>query len=64
MSLVYSFSLAAQAPINQVAEANADIYNLDRNARTGGIEINGPIDKAVASQAVRLIRSIRPCVDS
>lgn len=36
---------------------------LDRDARVGGVEIHGSIGKAVASQAVKLIRSIRPDVD-
>jgi hypothetical protein len=56
--------LAAQSPVDQqAAEGTANIYNLDRDARVGGVEIHGPISKAVASQAVKLIRSIRPDVD-
>jgi hypothetical protein len=41
----------------------ANIYNLDRTAHVGGVEIQGPIDRAVTSQAIELIRSIRPDVD-
>jgi len=56
--------LTAQSPVDQqVAEGTANIYNLDRDARVGGVEIHGSIGKAVASQAVKLIRSIRPDVD-
>jgi hypothetical protein len=56
--------LAAQSPVDQqAAEGTANIYNLDRDARVGGVEIHGPIGKAVANQAVKLIRSIRPDVD-
>src|SRR5262249_54300246 len=56
--------LAAQWPVNQQAvEGSVNIYNLDRDARVGGIEIQGRIGKAVASEAVKLIRSIRPDVD-
>jgi hypothetical protein len=56
--------LAAQSPVDQqAAEGTANIYNLDRDARLGGVEIHGPIGKAVANQAVKLIRSIRPDVD-
>jgi hypothetical protein len=39
------------------------IYNLDRDAHVGGVEIQGPIDRALTSQAIELIRSIRPDVD-
>ena len=57
--------LTAQSPVDQqVAEGTANIYNLDRDARVGGVEIHGSIGKAVASQAVKLIRSIRPDVDA
>jgi hypothetical protein len=56
--------LAAQSPADQhAAEGTVNIYNLDRDAQVGGIEIHGPISKAVVSQAVQLIRSIRPDVD-
>jgi hypothetical protein len=56
--------LAAQSPVDQrAAEGTANIYNMDRDARVGGVEIHGPISKAVASQAVKLIKSIRPEVD-
>jgi hypothetical protein len=57
--------LTAQSPVDQqVAEGTANIYNLDRDARVGVVEIHGSIGKAVASQAVKLIRSIRPEVDA
>ncbi len=56
--------LAAQSPTDQqAAEGTVNIYNLDRDAHVGGVEIHGPISKAVVSQAVQLIRSIRPDVD-
>jgi hypothetical protein len=56
--------LAAQSPVNQQAgDGTVNIYNLDRDARVGGIEIHGHIGKAVANEAVRLLRSIRPDVD-
>jgi hypothetical protein len=56
--------LAAQSPADQhAAEGTVNIYNLDRDAHVGGVEIHGPISKAVVSQAVQLIRSIRPDVD-
>jgi hypothetical protein len=56
--------LAAQSPTDQQAsEGTANIYNLDRDAHIGGVEIHGPISKGVVSQAVQLIRSIRPDVD-
>src|SRR5262249_22853022 len=55
----------AQSPVDQqVAEGTANIYNLDRDARVGGVEIHGSIGKAVASRAVRLIRAIRPDGDA
>jgi hypothetical protein len=64
MGLALLFPLAAQSPVNQqAAEGTANIYNLDRNARIGGVQIHGPMDKAVASQAVKLIKSIRADVD-
>src|SRR6201993_4779546 len=56
--------LAAQSPVNQQAvEGSVNIYNLDRDARVGGLEIQGRIGKAVANEAVKLRRSIRPDVD-
>src|SRR5262249_61159552 len=56
--------LAAQSPADQhAAEGTVNIYNLDREAHVGGVEIHGPISKAMVSQAVQLIRSIRPDVD-
>ena len=63
MSSAQPSPLAAQPPTDRAAEGNASIYNLDRNARVGGVTIDGTIDKAVASHAVELIRSIRPEVD-
>ena len=64
MGLAHLPPLAAQSPVDQqAAEGTANIYNLDRDARVGGVEIHGPIGKAVANQAVKLIRSIRPDVD-
>src|ERR1700720_3577877 len=59
MGLALLSSPAAQP----AAEGTANIYNLDRDAGIGGVEIHGPITKAVTSQAVQLIRSIRPDVD-
>src|SRR5438128_12644171 len=39
--------LAAQSPVDQqAAEGTANIYNLDRDARVGGVEIHDPIGKA------------------
>jgi len=36
--------LTAQSPVDQqVAEGTANIYNLDRDARVGGVEIHGSI---------------------
>src|SRR5262249_34401024 len=56
--------LAAQSPADQqAAEGTVNIYNLDRDAHVGGVESHGPISKAVASQAMQLIRAIRPDVD-
>jgi hypothetical protein len=64
LSLAHLSPLAAQLPVDQQAAGGiANIYNLDRDARVGGVEIHGPIDKAVASQAIKLIRSIRPDID-
>ena len=64
MGLALLSPLAAQSPADQqAAEGTVNIYNLDREAHVGGIEIHGPISKAVVSQAVQLIRSIRPDVD-
>ena len=56
--------LAAQSPVDQQAgESTANIYYLDRRAGVAGVEIHGPINKAVATKAVELITSIRPDVD-
>jgi len=45
--------LAAQWPVNQQAvEGSVNIYNLDRDARVGGIEVQGRIGKAVANDIV------------
>src|SRR4029434_3225774 len=64
MGLALLSPLGAQSPPDQRgAEGSANIYNLDRDARVGGIEIQGRIGKAVANEAAKLIRSIRPDVD-
>jgi hypothetical protein len=64
MGLAHLSPLAAQSPVDQQAGVGtANIYYLDRSARVGGIDINGLIDKAVATKAVELITSIRPDVD-
>jgi hypothetical protein len=64
MGLAHLSPLAAQSPVDQqAAGGSANIYNLDREGHVGGVEIHGWIDKALASQAVDLIRSIRPDVD-
>src|SRR5262249_21797294 len=56
--------LAAQSSVDQQgAGGTANIYNLDRSAHVGGVEIHGTIDTALAHQAIELIRSIRPDVD-
>ncbi|MGA7486752.1 MAG: ATP-dependent Clp protease proteolytic subunit [Xanthobacteraceae bacterium] len=62
MSLVHPSPGAAQAP-DQEATGSASIYNLDREAGTGSVAIDGPIDKAVASHAIELIKSLRPDVN-
>lgn len=62
ISLAQPSPLTAQST-DQPGEGNASIYNLDRNAGTGGVAIDGPIDKAVASHAVQLIKSVRPDVN-
>jgi hypothetical protein len=64
MSLALLSRVAAQSPVDQqTAGGTANIYNLDRDAHVGGVEIQGPIDRALTSQAIELIRSIRPDVD-
>ena len=64
MGLALLSPLAAQSPADQqAAEGTVNIYNLDREAHVGGVEIHGPITKAVASQAAQLLKSIRPDVD-
>jgi len=64
MGLAHLSPLAAQLSIDQQgAGGTANIYNLDRDAHVGGVEIHGTIDTAVARQAIELIRSIRPDVD-
>ena len=64
MGMALLSPLAAQAPVHEQAlEGSANLYNLDRDARVGGIEIRGRIGKAVANEAVKLLRSIRPDVD-
>lgn len=63
VSLAHPSSLLAQEPADQPGEGEASIYNLDRSAGIGGVAIDGPINKTVASRAVELIKSIRPDVD-
>ena len=64
MGLAHLSPLAAQLSVDQQgAGGTANIYNLDRDAHVGGVEIHGTIDTAVARQAIELIRSIRPDVD-
>jgi hypothetical protein len=64
MGLALLSPVAAQSPVDQqTAGGTANIYNLDRDAHVGGVEIQGPIDRALTSQAIELIRSIRPDVD-
>jgi len=64
MGLALLSRVAAQSPVDQqTARGTANIYNLDRDAHVGGVEIQGPIDRALTSQAIELIRSIRPDVD-
>ena len=50
---------APQAP-GEPAEGNVSIYNLDSQSRTAGVAIDGPIDKAIATRALELIRFLRP----
>src|SRR5919109_2329696 len=63
MGMALLSPLAAQSPDQQSAEGSVNIYNLDRDAHVGGIEIHGHIGKAVVNEAVKLLRSIRPDVD-
>jgi len=63
MGLALLSPVAAQSQTDQQTAGIANIYNLDRVARVGGVEIQGPIDRALTSQAIELIRSIRPDVD-
>src|SRR5262249_17048322 len=64
MGLALLSPVAAQSPVDQqTAGGTANIYNLDRDAHVGRVEIQGPIDRALTSQAIELIRSIRPDVD-
>jgi hypothetical protein len=64
MGLALLSRVAAQSPVDQqTTGGTANIYNLDRDAHVGGVEIQGPIDRALTSQAIELIRSIRPDVD-
>src|SRR6516162_3160262 len=64
MGLALLSPLAAQPFVDQQAvEGSANVYNLDRDAHVGGIEIRGRIGKAVANEAAKPIRSIRPDVD-
>jgi hypothetical protein len=49
MGLTLLFPLAAQSPVNQqAAEGTANIYNLDRNARIGGVQQSCAIKLAFA----------------
>ena len=62
IALALPSPVAAQSPVDQqTAGGIANIYNLDREAHVGGVEIHGTT--AVVSQAIELIRSIRPDVD-
>jgi hypothetical protein len=64
MGMALLSPLAAQSPVNQqAADGSVNIYNLDRDAGVGGIEIHGHIGKAVVNEAVKLLSSIRPDVD-
>jgi hypothetical protein len=64
MGLAHLSPLAAQSFVDQQGTGGtANVYNLDRSAHVGGVEIHGTIDTAVARQAIELIRSIRPDVD-
>jgi hypothetical protein len=59
IGLAHCPPLAAQSSVDQQAAGGiANIYNLDRDARVGGVEIR-PIDKAVASQAIPASRCWR-----
>jgi len=63
-AMVLLSPLAAQPFVDQqAAEGSANVYNVDRDAQVGGIEIHGGIGKAVANEATKLIRSIRRDVD-
>jgi hypothetical protein len=53
MGLARLSPVAAQLPVDQqTAGGIANIYNLNRDAHVGGVEIHGPIDGAVTSQAI------------
>src|SRR5215471_3663169 len=64
MGLALLSPLGAQSPADQrAAEGTVNICSWAREAHVAGVEIHGPITKAVASQAMQLIRAIRPDVD-
>lgn len=63
MGLAHPSPVAAQPLVDQAAAGNVSIYNLDRQAGVGSVAIDGPIDKAVASHAIELIKLLRPDVD-
>ena len=44
-SLAFLAPAAAQSAADQAGEGNASIYNLDRNARVGGVAIDGSSTK-------------------
>jgi hypothetical protein len=53
MGLVHLSPVAAQSSVDQQgAGGSANIYNLDRSAHVGGVEIHGIIDRAVAHEAM------------
>jgi hypothetical protein len=61
IGLVQPGQLAAE-PQDQSAKGSVSIYNLDSEQRFAKIAIDGPIDKAVATRALELIRFFRPKV--
>jgi hypothetical protein len=64
MGLAHLSPVAAQLSVDQRGVGGSvNVYNLDRSAHVGGVEIHGTIDADVARQAIELIRSIRPDVD-
>lgn len=63
LGLAHPPPLAAQPTAEQRAAGNVSIFNLDRQAGIGSVGIDGPIDRAVASHAIQLIKVLRPDVD-